>query len=152
MSEQQEAQESATESDESAAEASGDGSADGGEDAGAQSREAAKYRKRLRDAESERDNLAATVESMRKAEVERLAAGKLGKPDAIWQTDVHVADMLTEDGQVSAEAVATACDKAVSDFGLAEPTPSVGAYVPEAGIVPDNPLNTEQFSDAFRPR
>lgn len=68
--------------------------------------EAARYRRQLRDTEAERDALTAKVEAYQRAEIERLA-GELAQPaDLFTIAGVTVADLLGEDGEISAEAVA----------------------------------------------
>lgn len=64
-------------------------------------REAARYRTKLRDAETERDALAARVETMRRAEVERLATGpgRLHDGADLWR-DHELATFLDDDGNL----------------------------------------------------
>ncbi|CAN5904087.1 hypothetical protein BH23ACT2_BH23ACT2_28390 [soil metagenome] len=70
-------------------------------------REAARWRRQLRDAEADRDRLAATVESYQRGEVERLAADRLASPGDLWAAGTNLADLVGEDGQVDADAVHT---------------------------------------------
>ena len=49
-------------------------------------REAAKYRRQLRDTEAERDTLAGKVEAMQRREVERQVAEHLSNPEDFWLT------------------------------------------------------------------
>ncbi len=101
-------------------------------------REAAKYRRRLRDTEAERDQLAQRVESMQRTEVERLAAVALLKePRALWAAGTELADLLAEDGTVDPEKVTAAIKHTREHLGIAAP---VGNYVPRAGGTPQNPI------------
>jgi hypothetical protein len=68
-------------------------------------REAAGYRRRLRDTESERDTLSAQVERLQRAEAIRLAEGRLSVPGDLFAFGAELADLLTEDGDVSPDAV-----------------------------------------------
>ncbi|AJW40493.1 hypothetical protein NY08_2470 [Rhodococcus sp. B7740] len=69
--------------------------------------EAAKYRTKLRAAEGERDALAATVETMQRAEVARLAGVILAQGGDLLELGGHeLADVLAEDGIVDPERVA----------------------------------------------
>lgn len=107
-----------------------------GEDTGesAPNREAARYRRRLRATEAERDGLRAQVESLQRAEVERVARtdGHLTRPSALWASGVSLADLVAQDGTVDRERVMTAVGAAVDRLGLAtvrapRPDPSQGA-------------------------
>ncbi|MDT5076773.1 MAG: hypothetical protein QOJ80_1410 [Mycobacterium sp.] len=62
--------------------------------------EAAKYRKRLRATEAERDTLVGRLESLQRSEIERLAAGHLVDAADFWRDGATVADVLGEDGNV----------------------------------------------------
>lgn len=82
-------------------------------------REAAKYRRKLREAEGERDALAGQLQAVRAAEVVRLATDRLTKPDAILRT-VEVADLLAEDGTVDPAKVEAAVETAITEHGLGD--------------------------------
>lgn len=99
--------------------------------------EAAKWRKQLRETETERDTLRGTVEAMQRSAVEALASQQLEKPDALWKSGVELADMLGEDGLVDGEKVGAAVKSAIADLGLAVKRP--GAYVPSEGRDPGRP-------------
>ena len=97
------------------------------------SKEAAKYRRKLRDAETERDSLATQLESMQRQHVEAIAGRETLKPAAMWAT-TDLASLINEDGTVSAEAVAAAIRNAQETLGI-----QVGLYVPYEGYSPANP-------------
>lgn len=79
------------------------------EDTGdASSREAARYRRRLRTTEGERDQLAGKVERLQRAEVARLAADLAQPGDLFDVAGVQLADVLDADGEVDADAVRAA--------------------------------------------
>lgn len=96
--------------------------------------EAAKYRTRLRETEAERDALASRVETMQRAEVERLAGQHIAKGAAIWATGATLADLVDEGGNISPEKVTDAAQAAADGLGLAaatrtpRPDPSIGGY------------------------
>ena len=70
-------------------------------------REAAMFRRRLRDTETERDQLRTQVEALQRREVERLAAlGGLAVAADVWQFGGELENLRGEDGMVDAEAVA----------------------------------------------
>ncbi|MCV7317257.1 hypothetical protein H7J77_17115 [Mycolicibacillus parakoreensis] len=94
-------------------------------------REAAGYRRRLRDVEAERDELAASLNTLRKAEIERLAGEHLRVGSAIWASGTDLESLLTEDGGIDAEAVKAAAVAARDELGLEANTPR--NYVPTEG-------------------
>jgi len=98
--------------------------------------EAKRYRLRLREAEATRDQLAAQVEAMQRAEAERIAAATVIQPASIWAAGTTVADVLDDDGNVDPEKVKAATITAAESLGLAR-TKS-GAFSPYAGRVPQS--------------
>lgn len=77
--------------------------------AGKASREAARWRTRVREVETERDTLRATVQAFQRAEVERLAADSLADVSDLWTLgEVEVDALLTEDGTVDQSKVESA--------------------------------------------
>lgn len=72
-------------------------------------REAAGYRRRLRETEAERDGLLARVETVHRAEVERVAGGVLADAGDLWRDGgVDLGGLLDEAGDVDAAAVTKA--------------------------------------------
>ncbi len=86
-------------------------------------REAARYRRRLRSAEAERDALKATVESLQRAEVDRLATDTGLRPAALWASGPELADLLSDDGTVDQVKVAAAISAARETLGIPNPPP-----------------------------
>lgn len=126
----------------SGAEDQDDGGAEVDEDqddddgAGKGGREAAKYRRRLREAEAQRDQLAGQVEAMQRAEVERLATADGLKPAALW-AGAELAGLLADDGTVDGAKVSAAIEAAREQLGI--PAPPVGPRVPNEGRSPVRP-------------
>jgi hypothetical protein len=70
------------------------------------SREAASYRRRLRDAEAERDGLRERLDGYERAEVERLAGDAgLQVPADVWQFGTSLDTLRGGDGSIDHEAV-----------------------------------------------
>jgi hypothetical protein len=69
------------------------------------SREAASYRRRLRETEQERDELRTQLDRLQTAEVERIAGTGLQVPADIWSFGAELANLRDEDGNIDAEAV-----------------------------------------------
>ncbi|MGB3258429.1 MAG: hypothetical protein WBA72_10635 [Ornithinimicrobium sp.] len=92
-------------------------------------REAARYRRRLRETEAERDTLAERVERMQRAEVERIAGQHLAVgADLFTIGSATLAEMLDEAGNVAPDQVKTAAAKvAQARPGLAPRWPDMGA-------------------------
>ncbi|CAJ1495105.1 hypothetical protein [[Mycobacterium] burgundiense] len=95
-----------------------DNDSDPAEDRGG--RDAAKYRRKLRTAEAERDQLAERLEAMQRNEIERQAQAAQLKPAALWAA-AKLDDLLAEDGTVSTEAVAQAVETARETLGVPPP-------------------------------
>lgn len=100
-------------------------------------REAAKYRRRLREAEAERDQLAERVESLQRAEVERAATADGLRPAALWASGVELANLLADDGTVDGPKVLAAIEASREELGI--PAPPVGPRVPREGRSPGRP-------------
>lgn len=111
-------------------------------------REAARYRRQLREVEGERDALAGRVEALQRAEVDRQAEAAGIRPTAVWAVGTELGDLLTEDGTVDTDAVQKAIRHADDELGLT----SVGVHVPSAGRQPPAHPPKDQWSDALRPR
>lgn len=77
-------------------------------------REAAKYRRRLRETESDRDRLASVVEGYQRREVEAAAGGLLAAGSDLWAAGVQLPDLLGDDGQVDAGKVEAAAQAAIA--------------------------------------
>ncbi|OBA87128.1 hypothetical protein A5642_20550 [Mycolicibacterium mucogenicum] len=92
-----------------------------GPDDGNGNREAAKYRRKLRETEAERDTLVQRLESMQRAEAERLAGEHLAKGVALWLGDTALADLLNGDGNVDPDKVAHRASQVRDEFGLYPP-------------------------------
>lgn len=92
--------------------------------------EAAKYRRQLRDTETERDALSGTVEALRR----QLVAGAMPpmsklSADALWNTGRNAAEFFGEDGQLDANELAAAVQEAHQALGVhfgPDPVPGAG--------------------------
>lgn len=70
------------------------------------SREAARYRTRLRETEAERDDYAARLATLQRAEIERLASAGLSQPNDLFALSGNdLSAYLTDDGTVDAAKV-----------------------------------------------
>lgn len=127
------------ETPEASPEAGTDDIEDQDDDAGGKgNREAAKYRRRLRDVEAERDRLKATVAALQRAEVDRLATDAGLRPAALWANGAEVGELLGDDGTVDAARVSAAVAVAREQLGIPNPPPR-GNYVKGEGRSPGRP-------------
>lgn len=114
-------------------------------------REAAKYRRQLRDTEAERDELRSTVETLQRRMVEDAAKSQVSKPEALWAAGVELSSLLGDDGLPDELKIRAACKDASERLGLSRPTG--GNYVPNEGKYTGGPhLNADSFADAFGPK
>lgn len=100
---------------------------DGDSAPGKDGAEAAKYRRRLRETEGERDALAGRVERMQRAEVTRLTSDRLAVPEDVFAFGLTLADLLDDDEEVSAALIDTAV------LGLLASRPGLAKVVPPPG-------------------
>src|SRR5699024_10380117 len=119
------------------------------EDTSKAGQEAANYRRRLREAEAERDALTTRLEQLQRAEVERLAEQHIAKGSGLWAA-TELADMLDEDGNIDPAKVTAAARAAREQLGLSAPV--TGPVIPTQGDapahhVPDRP----DWAGAFGP-
>ena len=86
----------------------GEGNPPGEPEAARESREAANYRRRLRDVEAERDGLRERVDRLERAEVERIAAEQpywMIQPGDLWAVGVELAELRGDDGTLDTRLV-----------------------------------------------
>ncbi|KUI37594.1 hypothetical protein AU195_18270 [Mycobacterium sp. IS-1496] len=107
------------------------------DESGNGNREAAKYRRRLRDTEAERDTLAARLEGMQRAEAERQAGELLTKGAALWAGGTTVSDLLNEHGELDSGKIQARAAEIREQFGI--PQPRSGLHVPREGYSPGSP-------------
>lgn len=112
--------------------------------------EAAKYRRRLRDTETQLAEANQRIEALQRQQVDALIEAAGVKPAAVW-TVAQLDTLLTEEGTVSVEAVTAAIDEARNTLGI---TPiGKGNVVPGIGNQPANSLEPKDtWTEAFKPK
>lgn len=115
------------------------------------SKEAAKYRRQLRAAESERDGLAARLESVQRSQIDAQVVATGIKPAALWASGVDIADLLAEDGTVDSERVADAVTGVREQFGIQTSRPYRGIKGLQSGASSSVPA-TNNWCKAFSPQ
>lgn len=108
--------------------------------------EAAKYRRRLRAVEAERDTLSARVRAVQAQQVRMLLAAYRITEDALW-TATDLDGLLDPEGNVDPDKVAQAAETARETLGI-ETVP--GLFVPQEGTIPAPPRRNG-FTAAFAP-
>lgn len=111
-------------------------------------REAAKYRRQLRDAEGERDTLRGQLDQAR-AQIITAAMGK-GRGvtvEALTAAGHDVADLFDADGHLDRDALDTAVTATAAKFGI---TPA-RLHLPSEGKIPSSSRDTANFAAAFAP-
>ncbi|WP_051046295.1 hypothetical protein [Nocardia asiatica] len=73
-------------------------------------REAAKYRRQLRETETERDALRERVTAYERAEVERLAADRMADPSDLWTGGTDLETLRGKDGAIDPAKVGKAIE------------------------------------------
>lgn len=99
-------------------------------------KEAARYRRRLRDVEAQRDALADRLETLQRREIERLAAQIVEKGAAVWLGGAAVEDFLDNDGEIDPDKVAQTAEHMRNLFGVARATKRLRNHVPREGANP----------------
>lgn len=120
----------------------------GAENAGPErgNKEAARYRRQLREAEAERDRLREQLAAHQHSQAERLAAERLQHPGDLWLAGVGVADLLGDDGEVDRSKVVEAMDRVLADRPqLAKPRPDF-----DAGVRTRQPSPRPSFGQALK--
>lgn len=111
----------------------------------------ARYRRELRAAEAERDQLRDRITTMLRSEAERLAADHLLKPAALWAVEgTELDNLLDEDGNLDPEKVSEAARAAAEHLGAAAP-PVQPKPDPTQGGMGGRPA-TDPWQEAFAPR
>lgn len=95
-----------------------DGHEGGQDDAQSPNHEAAKYRRRLRDAEKERDELRTRLDVYLARDVEQVAAGFLDSPALLWADGkASAGDFLDDKGDVDRAKVRAAAEAILARYG-----------------------------------
>jgi len=112
--------------------------ADGGDQVAKLRHEAAGYRRKLREAESERDAVRLRLDAIESREVERQAGERLADAGDIWRAGVTIEDLRDDDGALDAERVRDAVKRVAADHPhWREPSPDYDGGVRESAVEPE---------------
>jgi hypothetical protein len=114
-------------------------------------REAAKWRKKFRQAETERATLAGKVEALQRQQIAAVIATTGLNPAALWASGAQLTDLVDDDGTPDEVKIAAAIAAARDTLGIPATKPKTttttalrsGATAPQA--------RTDRFVDAFKP-
>jgi hypothetical protein len=115
------------------------------------SREAAKYRRQLRDVEAERDLLQTSLDSMRRQHVEAIIQEVGYTPEAVLLS-IKMSELLAEDGTIDADLVKTITRETATRLGLKMTGPSFPKPDPFQGGDGRSPSLPDQWVTAFTPK
>lgn len=137
--------------DETAQETAQEVAQDAGDDEGGNpNKEAAKYRRRLRETETERDELRATVESLQRQIVDDTVS-RTGVPSKAFWSATELATLLDDNGTVNREAVTQTAENVRQEYSIARlpaPNPAQGS----SASGPPKPSAQDEWKQAFRRR
>ncbi len=112
-------------------------------------REAAKYRRQLREVEAKRDKITATLEAAQRSRVEAVAVSQGITADALWAAGSQLDALLTADGQPDADAIAAAVQHTRDYFGITV-KPATAAGLKSGAMAPQP--TPDNWRDAFGPK
>lgn len=111
-------------------------------------REAARYRRALREVEADRDTYRDRLGALRRQIIEEKSG--LLRPAALWAAGLNPDDYFTEEGTLDKAALAPAIAEATDRLGLAL-APRTPAPDPSQGARPTVLPERDQWADAFTP-
>lgn len=118
-------------------------------ESGAPAREAQKLRKRLREAEAQRDEAQQMVQKLQSTIVDKELDGQRVTPDALWAAG-HTADQfITDDGQIDHGALSAAVKETGKKFGI--PLTNTPMPDPSQGHGMGNRYANGSWESAFAP-
>lgn len=126
---------------------------DGG-DTDSRGREAAKYRRRLRDTEAERDALKDQLTTMRRQAVDQAVAehGRGVTSAAMWAAGVEVDELIGDDGSIDTTKVLDAIESTRTTLGIASmPAGPSSDGQGNTGVLIHQPGSASGWVDAFSP-
>ena len=113
----------------------------------------ARYRRRLRETEAERDQLVERLAVVQRGEAERLAAGHLADGADIWRDGAELAALLDEDGNVDPAKVkelATATAAAHPHWSRPAPPKGIRRNLNQSGATATNDRVDTSWSSVLR--
>jgi hypothetical protein len=114
------------------------------------SAEAANYRKRLRQAEADRDQLAARLDTLQRVEAASIIESAGVTPDAVWATGTTLEGLRNEDGDLDPDRIRAAAAEAADTLGITPAPKRTGLAGLSSGTMkPPPPVN--KWVEAFAP-
>lgn len=120
----------------------------------ADTREAKKYRLKLRDAETQLGAVTERLNLLMRAEVERIAAAHLADGADIWRDGAELAALLDADGNIDPDKVTNVakqqCDSHPHWRRRSVPAGPPASTVTSDGKIGDNPAETFTWGDVLK--
>lgn len=120
-------------------------------EAASAAREAAKWRRQYREAESQVAALTERLTTLQRREVERLAAFHMADPEDLWRSGVELTEMLDEDGNVDQGKVTETVENILRQHRHWKKPAPAAAPATDVGTSGLGATPTS-FTDAFRPK
>jgi hypothetical protein len=115
-------------------------------------REAAKWRKQLREVEAQRDSLVGTVQALQRAQVDAAVAATGLKPAALWASGAQLSDLVADDGTPDQAKITAAVAAAREQLGIDnDRRPKTPARGLTSGATSPRPEPVNKWREAFAP-
>jgi len=114
-------------------------------------REAAKWRRQYREAESQVAALTERLTTLQRREVERLASADMADPEDLWRSGVELTELLDESGDVDQGKVAETVENILRQHRHWKKPAPAAAPATDVGTSGLGATPTS-FTDAFRPK
>ena len=114
-------------------------------------REAAKWRKQLREVEAERDSLVGKVEALQRAQVDARITALGLKAAAVWASGAQLSDLVGDDGTPDQEKITAAVAAAREQLGIDDRRPKIPARGLTSGATAPRPEPVNKWREAFAP-
>ena len=111
--------------------------------------EAARWRVKAREAEQQRDALAAQLEAVRKDQINAAVVTMGLRPQALWASGVELTDLIGDDGVPDQQKIRQAFESARRELGIEAPRKPVKA-LRSGSMAPQEP-RTGRWREAFMP-
>lgn len=125
---------------------------DATEDATPLGKQAAKFRKQVRQLETDNTALTEQITGLQKQLAENLIVAAGVKPEAIWAI-TEIAELLDDTGRVDPEKITATIAKAVQELNI-RVKPTAGLYVAAEGKIPAPPKHggRQAWDSVFTPK
>ena len=111
--------------------------------------EAARWRVKAREAEQQRDALAAQLETLRKDQINATVVTMGLRPQALWASGVELTDLIGDDGVPDQQKIRQAVESARTELGIERPRKPIRSLTSGVAAPKEQPAD---WRSAFAPR